>query len=254
MKLRYLVTAAVAVVVATFTAVGSSSASPPSWCTDKSQVAIIGTSADTGYGTTGYPSTAQTFQRTTYGWTTRIADSMSSAWATTTTDYAHNGAMAADFLPGGRWTDQVNAVSDLGTRNTNLVIVDVAGNEYWSQRPPATFRTELRQLLTNIRAARPQAIILLSIYPELKWQQSADSGNLPLRYTYNQYATEVYQAAVDFGSPLIDMRQYAPSATSTNPTQPSVYLPDGIHFNDAGNLAEYGAFWGQLVGWAAMGC
>jgi lysophospholipase L1-like esterase len=254
MRKRYLFAAVLAVLTSVSVTAGTSSATAPTWCTDKSQAAVIGTSADTGYGTTGYPGTAQTFQRTVYGWATRFIDNLNASWGTSTANYAHNGAMAADYLPGGRWPDQVNAVADLGTRGANLVIVDLGGNEYWSQRNPSTFRTEIRQLLSNIRAARPQAVILLSIYPEIKWQQSSDSGNLPLRYTYNQYATEVYQAAVDFGSPLIDMRQYAPSATSTNPTQPSVYLPDGIHLNDAGNLAEYGAFWGQIVGWNAMGC
>src|SRR5439155_22414525 len=71
------------------------------WCAKHANLAIVGASSETGYGTTGYPSGAETFQRTPYGWVTRITDSLHSEWGTNIQNYSHNGALVADYLPGG---------------------------------------------------------------------------------------------------------------------------------------------------------
>lgn len=227
---------------------------PPPWCADKSQLAIIGASSETGYATTGYPAGAQTFQPTTYGWATRFANSVKSQWQTTTTNYSHNGAMASDYLPGGRWASTMAATADVAARKPSIVLVNLGGNEYWSQASPATFQTTLGTLVDNIRAASPNAVVVLGIYPELKWVQSGDSGNQPQKYSWAQYGTVVYNTAVAKGTALIDLRQYIPPATSTSLPSPSPWYTDGIHQNDAGNLGEYGAWWGWVSSlWSMCG-
>jgi hypothetical protein len=210
------------------------------WCTTQNNVAIIGTSADTGYGTTGYPSGSQTYQPTTYGWTNRFAQSLHAQWGTTMENYAHNGSLAADYLPGGRWSTTTGAVADIAANQPELIIIDLGGNEFVSQVPPTTFAANLTTVLDNVKTARPGATILISIYSQLLWaaNPSASTEN----YTWSQYATQIYNTAVNEGVALIDMRQYIPPAGSTN--LPNPWNSDNIHLNDAGNLAEYGGFWG----------
>ncbi|WP_308190340.1 SGNH/GDSL hydrolase family protein [Amycolatopsis sp. GM8] len=219
-------------------AAGASSA----WCTSQHNVAIVGTSADTGYGTTGYPSNAQTYQPTTYGWTLRFANSLHAQWGTTMENYAHNGALASDYLPGGRWTATTSATTDITAKQPELVIIDLGGNEFYSQVPPNTFATNLTNVVNSVKAARPGATILLSTYAQLAWAPNPDAATE--NYTWSQYATQIYNTAVTDGVAMIDMRQYIPAAASTNLPNPSPWNSDNIHLNDAGNLAEYGGFWG----------
>lgn len=226
-----------------FTATSASAQTPPPYCATKTQLAIVGTSAETGYATTGYPSGAQTYNPTTYGWATRFANSVHSQWSTNVSNYAHNGSLASDFLPGGRFTDTTAAVADIAVKKPTLVLLDVGGNEYWSQKDPAVFQTNLNTLIDNIKAATPNAVILMSIYAELKWVQSVDSGNVPQKYTWAQYASVIYNTAVAKGNALVDLRQYIPPATATPQPNPSTWYTDGIHQNDAGNIAEYGMWW-----------
>lgn len=222
----------------------ASAQTPPPYCADKSNVAILGASSETGYATTGYPSGAQTWSPTTYGWTTRFADSVKAQWQTATANYSHNGAMVSDYLPGGRWSSTTGAVADLGAKKPSIVLINLGGNEWWSLADPTVFQKNLNTLVDNVRAGSPNAVIVLGIYAQLKWQQSSDSGNQPMKYTWDQYASVIYNTAVAKGTALVDFRQYVPPATSTNLPNPSPWSTDGIHQNDAGNLAEYGMWWG----------
>src|SRR4051812_18096138 len=127
-SLKLITATSLAVIsITVFGTVPSDAADSPasSWCTTQNNVAIIGTSADTGYGTTGYPSGAETYQATPYGWTFRFARSLHAQWGTTMQNYAHNGALASDYLPGGRWTSTTGALSDITTNQPDLVIVDL---------------------------------------------------------------------------------------------------------------------------------
>lgn len=243
-KATLITATVVAALVATVVdAVPSDAASSSSaWCTSHNNVAILGTSADTGYGTTGYPTDSQTYQPTVYGWTLRIANSLHAQWGTTVENYAHNGALAADYLPSGRWSDTTSAIADITTKQPELVIIDLGGNEFYSQTPPDTFATNLKTVVDQVKTARPGATILMSIYAELAWTPNPDASTE--NYTWTQYATQIYNTAVTEGIALIDMRQYIPPAGSTNLPNPSPWNPDNIHLNDAGNLAEYGGFWG----------
>lgn len=239
-----VLTVGVALTGALVVAASPATATTPTYCSDKSDIAILGASSETGFGTTGYPAGGQTFSPTTYGWATRYANSVSGQWGTVVTDYAHNGARVADYQPGGRWPSTVGAVADLATKAPSITVINLGGNEYWAQDDPAGFQTRLGQLVDSVRAASPNGLVLLAIYSELKWAQSVDSGNLPQRYTWSQYASAIYSTAVSHGTPLVDLRQYIPPATSTNQPVPTTWNSDGIHQNDAGNLAEYGMYWG----------
>ncbi|WP_329065895.1 SGNH/GDSL hydrolase family protein [Amycolatopsis sp. NBC_01480] len=215
----------------------------PAWCADHSNVSIIGTSADTGYGTTGYPAGRDLPSPTQYGWTTKFTNDLHAQWGTTVDNRAHNGAMASDFLPGGRWSDTTTATADMVQSQPDLVVIDLGGNEYLIQKDPAQFATDFAKVVDNVRAARPDATILLSIYAELKWTKTPSSPPTQT-HTWNEYATQIYNTAVAKGVALVDLRQYIPPAASATLPNPSPWLPDNFHLNDAGNLAEYGAYWG----------
>lgn len=244
MKLKAIAAASLAALTVTLVnAVPSDAATAnPTWCTSQHNVGIIGTSAETGYGTTGYPSGADTYQQTLYGWTFRFGQSLYGQWGTTVENYAHNGALASDFLPGGRWASTTSAISDITAKQPELVIIDLGGNEFNSQVSPTTFAVNLKSVVDNVKAARPDVTILMSIYAELLWTPNPYASTES--YTWDQYATQIYNTAVQEGVALIDMRQYIPPAGSANLPNPSPWTGDNIHLNDAGNLAEYGGFWG----------
>ncbi|MFF0148783.1 lysophospholipase L1-like esterase [Amycolatopsis sulphurea] len=225
------------------TTVGADAAQERTWCARKGSVAILGTSADTGYATTGYRSATDTYAPTTYGWATKLANDLHAEWGTETRNHSHNGALAADYLPGGRWADTTGALADLTAHTPDLVLVDLGGNELISQADPAKFRGDLEKVIDGIRAARPGVDILMSIYAELKWTPNPYGGSVQ-RYTWDQYASVIHQTAVAKGTALVDLRQYIPPAGSANLPNPSPWNADGIHLNDAGNLAEYGMWWG----------
>lgn len=233
-------------------AVPSASATPHStWCSAHNNVAIIGTSADTGYATSGYASPTDTWYPTTYGWATRFANALHSEWGTNVQNYAHNGAMASDFLPGGRWSDTVGAVADIQAHQPDLVIIDLGGNEYNIQKPPEQFQADLDTLVDNVRAARPGVDILLSIYAEFIWKPNEWSPPTQ-SYTWADYGAVIYTTAVAKGTALVDMRQYVPSEYASQQPDPIPWSSDGIHLNEAGNLAEFGAFWGWASSLASI--
>jgi acyl-CoA thioesterase-1 len=241
---------AVAAVVVPSEAATPAAATGASWCTSQKDVAIIGTSAETGYGTTGYPTDAQTYEPTAWGWTNRFSQSLSGGWGTVVQNYAHNGAMASDFLSGGRWPNTTGALADIATKAPNLVIIDLGANEFYTQLDPATFAANLKTVIDDVKSAAPGSSILLSIYAQLLWAPnqwaSTETNQWPV------YATQIYNTAVAEGVALVDMRQYIPNAGSANLPSPSPWYTDNLHLNDAGNLAEYGAFWGWTSSIASL--
>ncbi|HJQ45680.1 MAG TPA: SGNH/GDSL hydrolase family protein [Amycolatopsis sp.] len=251
--MRRFAAATVAVVTATVLLVAtpaSAASVQVAWCDDQSRVALIGTSADTGYGTTGYSSPDDTFARTRYGWVTKISNDLTAQWQTVTTDYSHNGAMASDYLPGGRWSITTGALGDIASTRPPLVLIDLGGNEYWAQHDPAVLQTQLGQIIDQVRAARPDVTILLSIYPELNWQPNAYASTKT--WDWSAYGSAIYNTAVTKQTALIDLRQTIPPAADPVPTNPNVWTSDGIHLNDAGNLAEYGIWWGWVSSLASV--
>lgn len=257
MKLRIFATIVVVFLIAV--GIGSlraDSATAPAWCTDKSDVAILGTSADTGYATTGYSSPTDTWQHTTFGWSSVFADNLAATWGTATHNYSHNGSMASDFLPGGRWASTTGAVADFAQYAPSMVLLDLGGNEYWSQVNPATFKANLGTIIDNIRAQRADTVIILSIYAELKWtpNQYTSPPNAPQIYGWAAYAQAIYDTAVAKQTALVDLRQTVPAAGSTPMVNPNPWTSDNIHLNEAGNLAESG-MWFRWVSsiWSICG-
>lgn len=248
-----IASAAIAVGLVVSGSVATSDAAPiqSTWCAAHNNVAIIGTSAETGYATVGYPATGSTFSPTQYGWAARFANSLHAQWGTNVQNYAHNGSMAADFLPGGRWSDTTGAVADIQAHQPDLVIIDLGGNEYNIQKSPAQFQADLNTLVDNVRAARPGVDILMSIYAEFVWQPNQWSPPTQ-SYTWAQYGSVIYGTAVAKGAALVDMRQYVPSEYSAVPPIPTPWSADGIHLNEAGNLAEYGMYWGWASSLASI--
>jgi acyl-CoA thioesterase-1 len=259
MRINKRVAASITTLAATaalFVWAGKADATTPSWCTDRSDVAILGTSAETGYATTGYSSTTEEFYPTLYGWTTKFANDMHASYGTAVSNFAHNGALSADFLPGGGggqhagqpgWSRQNGAVATFATTQPSIVILDVGGNDFYSQVDPATFRANLNAIIDNIRAQRSDTLILLSIYAQLHWSPNPYTPvpNGPMVWGWGAYAGVIHDVAVAKGTALSDMRQYVPPADGTL-TAPDVWAADRIHLTDAGNLAEYGAFWGRV--------
>lgn len=255
MRLRLIAAAAIAALAATLVNVVPSDAATglPAWCVSQNNVAIIGTSAETGYGTTGYPTEnvdAIGYQPTRYGWTFRFGENLKAQWGTTVENYSHNGALATDYLPGGRWNDTTGAADDIRAKQPELVIIDLGGNEYISQVAPDTFATNLKTVVDDVKAARPDAVILMSIYAEPLWTPNpwASTKN----YTWDQYAAEIFNTAVQESVALIDLRQYIPAAGSPDLPNPSPWYTDNVHLNDAGNLAEFGGFFGWASSVASL--
>lgn len=224
----------------------ASAAAAPAWCTDKSDVAILGTSADTGFATTGYNGATPVndgYMATTYGWTKRFADLLAAGWSTTTSNYAHNGSMASDYLPGGRWPMTTGAIAALGPAQPSIVVLDEGGNEFYSQVPPATFKANLGAVIDAVHVQRPDAVVVLSTYAEL--DRSAGVATYgPTVSPWSAYATAIRETAVEKGSPMLDLRQYVPPASAASQPSPSLWTSDKIHLNEAGNMVELGAYWG----------
>src|SRR5882757_928680 len=60
-----VLTVGVALTGALVVAASPATATTPTYCSDKSDIAVLGASSETGFGTTGYPAGGQTFSPTT---------------------------------------------------------------------------------------------------------------------------------------------------------------------------------------------
>lgn len=216
----------------TITSPASAASTGITWCdSGHASLDVLGDSGATGYGSTGYPANAQTWQSTTYGWVKRLSDRLGPT--TTVHTYAHNGAMASDFLPGGRWPDTTSAINSVRADHPAGLILELGGNEYNIQVSPAQYQANMQTLINQIKAASPATTIFISHI----WQIGVTQQ--PVTYPWGQYRTADITLATNNGAGFVDLEQYMPSAT-TNSTGPvtGLYTSDNIHPNDAGNLLE----------------
>lgn len=209
------------------------------WCVNRSHLAVIGASSETGYGTTGYTSTDDGYTPTRYGWVARVERNASAEWGTVTTNYAHNGSLITDYYPGGRWPDAVGAVDDIQQKQPGIVLMQLLVNEYVNNVDPATAEANLRDLISRVRTAVSGVDILLMTYPDIKWPDA------PRPWT--DYAPINHRVATDMGCGLIDLRQYIDSPDTNGAA--GVWHSDGAHLLDAGQAAESAAVWSLLWMW-----
>jgi lysophospholipase L1-like esterase len=241
---------AVAASITVASALPASAGSAGSWCSSgRANLAFLGASSETGYGSTGYPAGVWTYYPTTYGWTRRLGDLLERSWGTTTENYSHNGAMVSDYLPGGRWSITTGAVADLAGAQPTLVIIDLGGNEYWAQIDPAVFENNLRTMIANVRTSRPGVDIMLYLHEEISWP-AAGNAYWPQptpKYPWSQYAGRISTVASTLSTGLFDMRRFV-KPSKGNPD--GLWNSDGIHLNDAGQSVVNAAWWG----WFATSC
>lgn len=239
--LRRLATAVVVATAGCLVLVPSATAHDiaSTWCADRSHLAVLGASSETGYATTGYASPDGGYWPTRYGWVARLARNAKAEWGTTTDVYARNGAMIKDFFEGGRWPLTTGAVADVSAKQPDLVIIGGAlVNEYVNNVDPAVAEADLRRLVTELRDARPGVDILIITYPDIKWPQA--------RRPWSDYTAINHEVAVTLGTGLVDMRQYIddPYTDTAN-----LWHSDRAHLNDAGQAAEM-HLWTLLWSWA----
>lgn len=235
---RALATALLLVLAAMLLApTGATANTAGTWCGDKTHLAIVGASSETGLGTTGYSSPDDGYAPTRYGWTRKVAHNLNVAWGTSTTNYAHNGAMVKDYFPGGRWDTTSTATQDMAATQPDLVIINLGGNEYVNSVDPAVFDTNLTRLVTDIRTARPGVDILFLVYPTFAWPNT--------QHTWSEYTTIIGRTAANNQAALMDLRQHVDSSTHDTA---GLWYTDGAHLNDAGQSAVAAALWGWLVG------
>ncbi|MDQ0376481.1 SGNH/GDSL hydrolase family protein [Amycolatopsis thermophila] len=138
------------------------------YCGGLARVAVLGHSLCTGYGSTGYPGTADDYQPTEHGWVAQLAR----AYTDTVWDnYSHNGAMVSDFFPGGRWPEAVGAIEDIAANRPNRVYILLGGNEYFQGIDPwRAYWCNLRSLISQLREKVSTRIYVVTEYdfpPEL---------------------------------------------------------------------------------------
>jgi hypothetical protein len=210
------------------------------WCINRDSLAVVGTSTNTGYQTTGYtlPGPNAGYQPTTYGWYKRTTDQLNSYYGTADDgipfdhyNYSRNGASTHNFLPGGAF-DIFSGAKPLGTFNPNVLIVTFGTNEYLAQLPPATFQTRLNDFISNVYAATTATAILLVIQHEV-------GLNNPT-YPWSQYASVIYNTAVAHQTALLDQRQVVPPSVYNGASPAGLYVsneaPSKIHLSDAGHM------------------
>lgn len=199
-------------------------------------MAILGDSYSTGYGTTGYASPDGTYAPTTYGWWARMSADYASWLGTKSFNYAHNGAEAADYLPGGRWASTTGAVTQLAANQPALVLISLGINEAWNGVSPNTYFANLSTLVHNVQAADPAATILLVREPEADGCATGVTCQPWSAYALNSTATQLGVGLIDEG---IEM-----PSTATAPA--GVYGSDHVHPSDIGNLIEQAIIMGVL--------
>lgn len=243
-----LATAAVAGLVLTGgSAPSTATAATSTWCGGRGKIAILGDSLATGYGTTGYdPALNNRHQPTTYGWASRW-DAKSN---TTILNLARNGALASDFITDGvqgrpNGPFEPTAVQQIKTAKPDLVVVELGGNEFISDRSAtATFEVNLRRLSWRIKQAAPNARLLFVHMYAFDYR---DPDAAPYSHTWGQYGSVMREVAA--GQWYLDLTEYMP-ATRFNSA--GLYIKDeygpnlAVHATDAGHIALFSAIWGKV--------
>lgn len=199
----------------------ATTSSPITWCTDKSSMDIVGDSGSTGYGVID-PNNH---------WVAKLRQAKPN---TRINNYAHDGAMVSDFLPGGRWPETTGAVAQIGVDQPSLVLIELGGNEYYIDRDPALYKANLETLTQKIWQVSPRSTIIYeTIWP-------FDPRQSTTVHSWNEYGTAMLQVAVEYSAGWIDLRQFFPPHYA-NDTYTHLLNTDQIHPTDAGNAVEYTA-------------
>jgi acyl-CoA thioesterase-1 len=196
--------------------------SPLTWCRDESSIAVLGDSGSTGYGTVDQNN----------AWVALLRRAKPN---TRVDNYAHDGAMVSDFLPGGRWPQTTGAVRRIGHDQPSLVIIELGGNEYYIDRAPRQYQADLERLTRAIWAVSPRSTVVYETIWPFDPRQSPNAV-----HSWDEYATAMHQLVVKHRAGWIDLRQFFPPHY---PADAYTHLlnPDKIHPSDAGNAVEFTA-------------
>ncbi|GDY32783.1 hypothetical protein GTS_44160 [Gandjariella thermophila] len=182
---------------------------------------IVGDSGATGYGVVDPHN----------GWVAKMRLAMPN---TRINNYAHDGAMVSDFLPGGRWPDTTDAVRRIGVDQPSLVFIELGGNEYYIDRDPAQYKANLETLTQNIWQVSPRSTIVYETIWPFDPRQSTSM------HSWDEYGAAMQQLAVEYSAGWIDLRQFFPPHYADD-TYTHLLNTDQIHPTDAGNVVEYTA-------------
>ena len=213
------------------------------YCSGMGRVAILGQSLCTGYGSTGYPEDAVDYQPTDRGWVAQFERAYTD---TTFFNYAHNGAMVSDFMPGGRWDATVGAVDDIREHKPNRTIIMLGGNEFFQGIDPwSVYFCNLHDLLRRLRNYGAGRLTVLSEY------------DFPTELAGGEHPQIEYRKATALAAAL-NSAEYVNLACHMPPSsnnEDGYYIPDeygpgqSVHLTDAGHdkMAE-------LVGELVLKC
>ncbi len=229
------------VLTACVTPRATTASTDPTWCGDQSSIVILGDSHSTGYGLPDYPG-GGSYAPTAAGWTSTVTRRASDEWGTITTVLAHNGAMAADFRPGGRWAETASATETVHDVQPALVIVALGANEFAADLPPTDFDEHYRSLVDELHHASPRTTVLLLVPPEMGARLVPD----PV-YPWEAYTAVIETVAADQGTELLDLGEYLPAGGT--PEAEALYLPDAAHLTEAGHRVVHAAVWTLLTAW-----
>jgi acyl-CoA thioesterase-1 len=205
------------------------------WCADQSAIVVLGDSHSTGYGLPDYPGGGG-FEPTAVGWTSTVLRAASERWGTVTTVLAHNGAMASDFLPGGRWPETTSAIEYVHDVQPALVIVELGANEFAGDLAPHEFDERYRGLVAEVQHASPRSAVLLLVPPEMGARLVPD----PI-HSWDAYTGVIETVAAERGTELLDLGQYLPPGGT--PEADGLYLSDAAHLTEAGHRVVHAAVW-----------
>lgn len=241
--------AAAAVGALVVVAGSTAGAATSTWCGGAGKVVILGDSLSTGYGTTGYDASASRgYQKTTYAWPSRWDGKPN----TTVVNLAKNGGLVSDFLTDGldgraEGPLQPTAVSRIKSEQPHLVIIELGGNEYLSDRDPVkVFQANLKKLAYRIKVAAPNARLLFVRGYHFDYR-NVDAAHQPVDFTWTQYGSAIKTVAG--GQWFLDLSGYLPSARYNSA---GLYVKDeygpnlAVHATDAGHIAMFAALWGKV--------
>lgn len=212
------------------------------YCGGMGGIAVIGQSLCTGYGSTGYPVDAVDYQPTARGWWAQFEAAHTD---TTWYNFAHNGAMVSDFMPGGRWDAAVGAVEEIRATKVNRTIIVLGGNEFFQGIDPRVYRCNLTGLVQRLRGAAAGRIHIVSEY---EFPAELAGGT----YTQDEYRQTAALVAAVHGATFLDLSCHMPP---TSENEDGYYIPDeygpgqSVHLTDAGHnkMAE-------VIGAAVLPC
>lgn len=209
-----------------------------SWCPAHTSAVVLGDSSSTGYGTTGYVGGDGSPWMDTYsGWVAQLRREWT---GTTWSVLSRNGALVSDYLPGGRWPSTVGFPDTVAQMQPALVVIMLGGNEYGTDRSPATYRSNLTLVTNRIRAAAPRASLLYVSMWEFAFRWSSQPAVNP----YSAYTTQMREAAAQHGGVYVDLTKELHSA-GVHP-ETGLFIRDeygpgnSVHATDAGNWVVRG--------------